>query len=587
MTTAAIPPIKLVEFVKNKNGEDSFCIGKDAMQSLEVMLLSPLLANKKWGNELEAHAKPGILLWPEPFFLKNVDDEEIVVLLLNATAFNDKAGVVNNCDILSLLFSSVQICNVNSQIHDWLLQRLEMAGSIAKFASEKDGNLKHFQSLILAVQAWEGNSDAKSEKQHLQDCLKVFQKLKPEDRKKDVDFMTASFAKSSCFLFPFPELEVASPYFERLKCFVSDLFSPDKLVLKKLCGEETTCTDFYFYAIGAMKTFEKAAAFEADGKAKNISEQIIARASVDAAVYKAQTHYRTKMEENMLDSSINCLCAVHKACKAEAFKAFDDAKKNDDKLANEYRDKLDLNIKKKQDQIDALLIRIKKLEQRPSKKQFMFVGDSRFASYPEFRVQEKANAAKWLSIVDASKLDLIVFVNFKNATSIKFPLTATDVPFRSIQWDLLVSIQDGNMVCQLKESGSWSLQCKITFRITDKKEHQVEQVQYFNFSPSNSTASHTWKPPSLVSLDLDEEIIVTASLSSITSISHGHIGTISNAFLQDYYFPFCFHLLLGTTSAHEGDVCTVQEHCDEGESCYGGWQGGIARQMEENDKNRI
>ncbi|GFN99090.1 Atlastin-3, partial [Plakobranchus ocellatus] len=100
----------------------------------------------------------GILMWSEPFIVKNRSGEEVVVLLMDTQGAFDSESTVKDCATifaLSTMLSSVQVFNLTQNIQEDDLQHLQLFTEYGRLALEDNDNVsKPFQALQFLVRDW-------------------------------------------------------------------------------------------------------------------------------------------------------------------------------------------------------------------------------------------------------------------------------------------------------------------------------------------------------------------------------------------------------------------------------------------------
>ncbi|KAI6229170.1 GB1/RHD3-type G domain-containing protein [Aphelenchoides besseyi] len=115
----------------------------------------PTLQGFSWrgGSERDTN---GILFWSKPYLVKNKQGEELVVLLMDTQGAFDQQSTVKDCATifaLSTMISSVQIYNLQSNIHEDDLEHLQLFAEYGKLALEESTG-KPFQTLVFLVRDW-------------------------------------------------------------------------------------------------------------------------------------------------------------------------------------------------------------------------------------------------------------------------------------------------------------------------------------------------------------------------------------------------------------------------------------------------
>lgn len=94
----------------------------------------------------------GMIIWSEPFIVKDCNGEEIAVLLMDTQGSFDSQSTVKDCATifaLSTMISSVQIYNVSQNIQEDDLQHLQLFTEYGRLALEDNLNSKPFQVCLF------------------------------------------------------------------------------------------------------------------------------------------------------------------------------------------------------------------------------------------------------------------------------------------------------------------------------------------------------------------------------------------------------------------------------------------------------
>ncbi|CAB3410009.1 unnamed protein product [Caenorhabditis bovis] len=317
--------------------------GEIELEDAEWMYPTVPLQGFSWkgGSERDTN---GILIWSEPFIMKDKNGEEIAVLLMDTQGAFDSQSTVKECATifaLSTMISSVQIYNISQNIQEDDLQHLQLFTEYGRLALE-DSSAKPFQTLLFLVRDWSFPYEAEfgftggqrildrrleaSEKQHVE-----LQQLRQHIRN--------CFENISCFLMPHPGLRVATnpnfdgklteiePEFQQqLKGMVPRILDSHSLVHKEINGQKITCRALLEYFKSYMKIFqgqdlpEPKSMLRATAEANNL-----------AAVAASRAVYQRLMEEvcggGTPYMSTSELLEEHERCKNEAIREFRNARK--------------------------------------------------------------------------------------------------------------------------------------------------------------------------------------------------------------------------------------------------------------------
>ncbi|KAK0398085.1 hypothetical protein QR680_002421 [Steinernema hermaphroditum] len=259
------------------------------------------------GSERET---TGILIWSEPFVLKNRDNEDVVVFLMDTQGAFDTQSTVKDCATifaLSTMVSSVQIFNLTQNIQEDDLQHLQLFTEYGRLAME-DSPSKPFQSLLFLVRDWsypyEAEFGFQGGQRILENRLKISEKQHAELQQLRLHIKSC-FENISCFLLPHPGLSVATnpsfrgevdsieaEFVQQLRVLIPRLLDPNGIVTKKINGHAVSCRELLEYFKAYINIFqgedlpEPKSMLMATAEANNL-----------AAVSNAKAHYCRQMEE--------------------------------------------------------------------------------------------------------------------------------------------------------------------------------------------------------------------------------------------------------------------------------------------------
>jgi atlastin len=208
---------------------------------------SPPLKGFTWRGSGDATTE-GILIWSEPYILKNKDGNEVAILLMDTQgSFNVQDTLKTNADIfaLSTLLSSVQILNTSNQIMETDLQALEMFTSYSRcYDANKEGK-KPFQRLVYLIRDFEFEKEKddgygfKVGSQHWENRCNT-----------RGDSIKSWFESFDCYVMPDPGKNVKKDNFsgclheikekkfvKHIQSFTEWMFLPENLFTKKVMGK--------------------------------------------------------------------------------------------------------------------------------------------------------------------------------------------------------------------------------------------------------------------------------------------------------------------------------------------------------------
>lgn len=225
----------------------------------------------KGGSERDT---TGILMWSKVFLGMLPDGEKVAIILMDTQGAFDSQSTVRDCATvfaLSTMVSSVQIYNLSQNIQEDDLQHLQLFTEYGRLALAKSGRTP-FQKLQFLVRDWsypyEANYGAEGGDIILQRRLKVSDKQHAElqSLRKHIK---SCFSDISCFLLPHPGLNIATnPKFDgrlseiqaefkkQLKELIPMILAPEKLVTKKIDGQDVKAKDLLEYFKSYMKIYK-------------------------------------------------------------------------------------------------------------------------------------------------------------------------------------------------------------------------------------------------------------------------------------------------------------------------------------------
>lgn len=200
----------------------------------------------------------GILMWSEPFIIKNEKGKDVAVILMDTQgAFDSEYTVKDSATVfaLSTMTSSIQVFNIMHNLQEDNLQVLEIFLDYGRLALESVHE-KPFQKLIFLIRDWsypyeheygfEGGTKLLEKKLELKETM-------PEQLQRVRRKIRECFREIGCFLMPHPGSKVATAanfdgriedydnqFLKNLQFFVPNLFEPSKVIPKEIGGRPIT-----------------------------------------------------------------------------------------------------------------------------------------------------------------------------------------------------------------------------------------------------------------------------------------------------------------------------------------------------------
>ncbi|GMR55438.1 hypothetical protein PMAYCL1PPCAC_25633, partial [Pristionchus mayeri] len=149
----------------------------------------------------------GILMWPEPFVVKNEKDEEVAILLMDTEgAFDHKSSMTQCATVfaLSALLSSVLVYNVSQDVQEDTLNHLQFFAKYGSFALD-NAEGSPFQSLFFLIRDWQNGDEFGLEagRKHLDEVMmaQASADAAMQNLRRDIQ---RSFVDIKCALLPYP-----------------------------------------------------------------------------------------------------------------------------------------------------------------------------------------------------------------------------------------------------------------------------------------------------------------------------------------------------------------------------------------------
>lgn len=225
----------------------------------------------KGGSERDT---TGILMWSEPFIMKNEKTkEEVCVLLMDTQGAFDSQSTVKDCATvfaLSLMISSVHVYNIMQNLQEDDLQHLHLFTEYGKIALE-DSHETPFQKLTFLIRDWcfpyESPYGYEGGQKLLDRRFEVNEKQHAELKELRVN-LKRCFNTLNCYLMPHPGLKVCtSPEFDGklrdiekefktyVQKFVEGTFG-QQLTIKQINGRDITTLELFEYFKAYCRVFE-------------------------------------------------------------------------------------------------------------------------------------------------------------------------------------------------------------------------------------------------------------------------------------------------------------------------------------------
>lgn len=205
----------------------------------------------------------GILIWSDIFIYDHENGEKIAIILMDTQGTFDSRSSTKDCATvfaLSTMLSSVQCYNLMHGIQEDDLQHLHMFTEYGRLALEQS-NQKPFQNLFFIIRDWPHRleTDYGWHGEEVSDEALSENTDQTEDMRELRKSIKSNFENINAFLMPHPGKIVAEGRFqgnmddieaefkEYLQILVPSLLASEKLVVKKINGEEVRAGDLVRY----------------------------------------------------------------------------------------------------------------------------------------------------------------------------------------------------------------------------------------------------------------------------------------------------------------------------------------------------
>ncbi|GMS88271.1 hypothetical protein PENTCL1PPCAC_10446, partial [Pristionchus entomophagus] len=286
----------------------------------------------------------GILMWPEPFLVKNANGEELAILLMDTEGAFDHKSSISQCATvfaLSALMSSVLVYNVMQDIQEDTLNHLQFFAKYGSYALDEQHTKSPFQSLLFLIRDWQNDDEYGMEagRKLLDEKFKAHASTKDSMLALRED-IKRSFVDIKCSLLPSPGDKIRKgsegtitvndmdPDFreemaELIPYLTDNLIRPKEIGSKQITGSEfLEFFKTYINLFGSGKVPEPKSIYEATVEATHQSALTISLDHYNATMRKkfSELADRQYFEEARLQS-------IHQEITSAAVKVFADTKK--------------------------------------------------------------------------------------------------------------------------------------------------------------------------------------------------------------------------------------------------------------------
>ncbi|XP_070508821.1 atlastin-like [Chironomus tepperi] len=373
----------------------------------------------------------GIIIWNDVFLhtIAETDEKIAIVVIDTQGLFDNETTAMDNSRIFALgtLISSIQILNLSGVLQEDQLQYLQFATEFAKFAKIDNKNSeKPFQNLMFLIRDWAHADENDYGMEGGNEYLKQFLDTRSdqnEELKSVRQFIHSSFEELSCALLPYPGDavfgskkkkntkkyngnwgEMDEDFKDELFNLIEHLLKPDRLVLKKINGNDLTGSEFLEYVLQYFKLFQSDKLPQAQSIYEStVEKQMNILVGICVDNYK-ETIYKNQdliIDINEINKCFLLLPLLHNMSKCQALLLFNESKKmgNSDHEIK-FKDILNVQIDKIYQEWEAQMKdNMTKIEHEKQKTQKAL--DEKKKLEIEKIINEKVNAEK---LVELEKL---------------------------------------------------------------------------------------------------------------------------------------------------------------------------------------
>uniref|UniRef100_A0A131Z2P0 Atlastin 2 n=1 Tax=Rhipicephalus appendiculatus TaxID=34631 RepID=A0A131Z2P0_RHIAP len=309
-----------------------------------------------WSTSSERNTE-GIHLWDEVFLVPTPEGGELAVLLMDTQgAFDSESSADETTKLfaLSILTSSLQICNILHNLREDHLQHLQLVAEYGMHAKE-DTKGYPFQRLVLLIRDWQYPDDNAYGATGGLNLLKKFMSSSTGQHRENKDLrerLPSCFSSFQCFLMPNPGKETTRKSFDgslrkldedfeqQLGVLVPWLVAAENLEAKKIAGKTITCQQLMNYLTAHVDVLK-------DGKRVRVATML--QATVEESNRNAKDEATTFYAERLRQLTYNTaeeLEERHKVLLEEAKQFFLKYRKMGDRhVERKYLDMLEKDIK--------------------------------------------------------------------------------------------------------------------------------------------------------------------------------------------------------------------------------------------------
>eukprot|EP00051_Salpingoeca_urceolata_P032553 m.16297 g.16297 ORF g.16297 m.16297 type:complete len:541 (-) comp5206_c0_seq2:60-1682(-) len=308
----------------------------------------------------------GIWMWSEVFVRTLPGGKQVAVLLLDTQGtFDNKTTMRENATIFALnaLLCSYQVYNVSQLVSEDVLQHMHLFTEFGQMVQESESNededpINPFQSLMFLIRDWQYKEEhdygAKGGLEYLEtEVLRDDEQEMDEELRQLRRHLLSCYEQIGCYLMPHPGRKVAGskqfdgklsdidPGFRtQLQDLVPRILSDSSLVVKRVLGDEVTCSGLFNYMKQYLQVFQL-------GQLPTLSTVFDATAAVNHlnVMMTQLSYYKSEMDKLCGPTRPYIQPAIleqsHAACVDEAVARYHKTRKlHSEKLEQEFEAKL-------------------------------------------------------------------------------------------------------------------------------------------------------------------------------------------------------------------------------------------------------
>lgn len=214
----------------------------------------------------------GIWIWSEIFTHPEWNGDKLAIILMDTQGIFDNESSIKDCTSIfgiSMLLSSVHCFNVMRNVEEDKLQFLELCMSYARMAMNDSHNTA-LQKLMFIVRDWQNAKERPfgCSNEFVNDLLSENSGQTPKMRELRKQ-ARKSIEDIKAFLLPHPGkrvsqdksftgdlIQINPQFIKQMQTLIPSIFAPDKLTVKRICGEKIRVSQFIILLKKYVNLFE-------------------------------------------------------------------------------------------------------------------------------------------------------------------------------------------------------------------------------------------------------------------------------------------------------------------------------------------